>query len=145
MFDMSWGEFLLLGGVAVVVLKPKDIPEAMRTFGRGVNKLRRMAGEFQGQFNQALREANLEDVKKEFDNIRQVTSGIGNPASLVTNQIKNSILAPVGSTAAAAVPAALPDPAAEGTSVIPRSPPIEEELREDIPSAFALSPKFRRT
>jgi sec-independent protein translocase protein TatB len=76
MFDIGWTELLLIGAVAVVVLKPKDLPDAMGSVGKTVTKLRRMAGEFQGQFNQALREANLEDVKKDFDSIRQATSSV---------------------------------------------------------------------
>ena len=72
MFDIGWSELLIVGVVAVVAIGPKELPNTMRSLGRGVNKMRRMAGEFQGQFNQALKEANLEDVKKEFDVLRVI-------------------------------------------------------------------------
>jgi len=155
MFDIGWTELLLIGAVAVVVLKPKDLPDAMRSVGKTVTKLRRMAGEFQGQFNQALREANLEDVKKDFDSIRQATSSVTSglsPASIVGNQIKNAISGP---SAAATATASMIDTALTSSSpVTPR--PVEaptssaatalvQEPEADIPSAFALSPSFRRS
>ena len=55
MFDMSWGEVMLIGGVALIVIGPKDLPKALRTVGQITGKLRRMAGEFQSQFNEAIR------------------------------------------------------------------------------------------
>jgi len=155
MFDIGWSELLLIGGVAVVVLKPKDLPDAMRSVGRTVTKLRRMAGEFQGQFNQALRDANLDDVKKDFDSIRQATSAMASglsPSGLVSNQIKNAITAPassssVSSTASASMidtaltsSAPVAASASEPAAVVP--PADEQEV--EIPSAFALSSTFRR-
>ena len=62
MFDMSWGEVMLIGGVALIVIGPKDLPKALRTVGQLTGKMRRMAGEFQSQFAEAVREADLEDV-----------------------------------------------------------------------------------
>ncbi len=96
MFDISWSHILIVGTVAVIVIGPKELPTTMRSLGRGVNKLRRMAGEFQGQFNQALKEANLEDVKKELDTLRQsaaAITGITSPAGLAT---KPQTAAPTG-------------------------------------------------
>jgi len=151
MFDIGWSELLLIGGVAVVVLKPKDLPDAMRSIGRSMTKLRRMAGEFQGQFNQALREANLEDVKKDFDSIRQATSAMAgglNPAGLVGNQIKNAIIAPTTSTTATAsmIDTALTSsaPISVASAAVGEHAGAVDEPAEDIPSAFALSPVFRR-
>ena len=58
MFDMSWGEVMLIGGVALIVIGPKDLPKALRTVGQITGKMRRMAGEFQSQSNEAIREAD---------------------------------------------------------------------------------------
>jgi sec-independent protein translocase protein TatB len=94
MFDISWSHILIVGTVAVIVIGPKELPSTMRSLGRGVNKLRRMAGEFQGQFNQALKEANLEDVKKEFDVLRQsaaTLTSVSSPAGLARNALSSSI------------------------------------------------------
>lgn len=64
MFDMSWGELLVIGCVALVVIGPKDLPKVLRAVGNAVGKMRRMAGEFQSQFNEAMREADLEELRK---------------------------------------------------------------------------------
>lgn len=69
MFDIAWSEMLLIGGVALVVIGPKDLPGALRTAGQAIGKIRRMAAEFQGQFNDAMREAELTDLKKQVEDI----------------------------------------------------------------------------
>ncbi|HVL74321.1 MAG TPA: Sec-independent protein translocase protein TatB, partial [Beijerinckiaceae bacterium] len=51
MLDLSWGEVLIIGAVALIVIGPKDLPKALRTVGNMASKVRRMASEFQGQFN----------------------------------------------------------------------------------------------
>ncbi len=65
MFDIGWTELLVIAIAAIVVIGPKDLPRVMRLVGQWTGKLKRMAGEFQGQFNEALREAELEDVRKD--------------------------------------------------------------------------------
>jgi sec-independent protein translocase protein TatB len=67
MFDFSWSELLLIGIVALVAIGPKELPGALRTLGQWVAKVRRMATEFQNQFHEAMREAELADLKKEVD------------------------------------------------------------------------------
>jgi sec-independent protein translocase protein TatB len=70
MFDLAWSEIALIGVVALVVIGPKDLPEAIRGLARGVQKLRRMAGEFQSQADELVREANLEEVRSSINEIR---------------------------------------------------------------------------
>jgi sec-independent protein translocase protein TatB len=65
MFDLGWTEILLIAVVAIVVIGPKDLPRAMRTVGQWTTKVKRMAGDFQRQFNEAVREAELDDVKNQ--------------------------------------------------------------------------------
>lgn len=60
---------MLIGAVALVVIGPKDLPKAMRTVGQMVGKVRRMAGEFQSQFNDAMREAELHELKKQVEDV----------------------------------------------------------------------------
>ncbi|WP_158817571.1 Sec-independent protein translocase protein TatB [Methylocapsa sp. S129] len=70
MFDIDAGKILVVGVVALLVIGPKDLPRVLRTVGQTVGKMRRMASEFQNQFMEAIKEADLEDVKKEFTAIR---------------------------------------------------------------------------
>jgi sec-independent protein translocase protein TatB len=69
MFDIGWSEFLLIGIVALIVIGPKELPGALRSLGQWMGKLRRMASEFQGQFQEAMREAEMADLKKQVDDM----------------------------------------------------------------------------
>lgn len=64
MFDLSWGEMLVVGVVALVVLGPKELPNALRTVTNLTKQARKLAGEFQSGVNQIVREADLEDARK---------------------------------------------------------------------------------
>jgi sec-independent protein translocase protein TatB len=71
MFDISWSEFLLIGIVALIVIGPKELPTVMRTMGQWTRKVRSMAADFQNQFHEAMREAEMADLKKQVDDIAQ--------------------------------------------------------------------------
>jgi sec-independent protein translocase protein TatB len=72
MFDIGWSELVLIGIVALIAIGPKELPGALRTLGQWMGKVRRMASEFQNQFNEAMREAEMADIKKQVDTL---TSG----------------------------------------------------------------------
>ena len=82
MFDIGWTEMLVIAVVMIVVVGPKDLPRMLRTFGRTTAKLRSMAGDFQKQFNEALKEAELDDVKKSVDSLRSL-----NPTTEIKKQL----------------------------------------------------------
>ncbi len=69
MFDISWTEFLLIGVVALIVIGPKELPTVMRTLGQYTRKIRSMASDFQNQFQEAMREAEMTDLKKQVDDM----------------------------------------------------------------------------
>jgi len=64
MLDVGWSELLVIAVVLIVVVGPKDLPPMLRAFGKMTTRLRSMAGEFRAQFDDALREADLDDVRK---------------------------------------------------------------------------------
>jgi sec-independent protein translocase protein TatB len=74
MFDFDVGKLLLIGVVALIFIPPKDLPEALRQIGRLVGQARRIAGDFQNQFNEAIREAELTDLKDEFNQMKKTAS-----------------------------------------------------------------------
>ena len=76
MFDIGWPEMLVVAVVLIVVVGPKDLPGMLRNFGRTTTKLRAMAGDFRKQFDDALKEAELGDVKGIVDDVRKL-----NPAA----------------------------------------------------------------
>jgi sec-independent protein translocase protein TatB len=89
MFDFGIGytEILVIALVAIIVIGPKDLPKVLRAFGRTMQKVRGMAREFQGHLDQAMREAGVDDIKKEINNLKTM-----NPVEDVKKEI-NSISA----------------------------------------------------
>ncbi|RWB56190.1 Sec-independent protein translocase protein TatB [Mesorhizobium sp.] len=82
MFEVGWSELLVIAVVMIVVVGPKDLPNMLRTFGRTAAKLRAMAADFQKQFNDALKEAELDDVKSSVDSLRSL-----NPMTEIRKQL----------------------------------------------------------
>jgi len=70
MFDFGSGELMVIGVVALVAIGPKELPGLLRTVGQAVSRLRRMAGDFQNQFNEAMREADMADAQKMISDIK---------------------------------------------------------------------------
>jgi sec-independent protein translocase protein TatB len=64
MFDIGWSELLVIAVVLIVVVGPKDLPPMLRAFGKTMTRFRKVAGEFRAQFDEALREADLDDVRQ---------------------------------------------------------------------------------
>jgi sec-independent protein translocase protein TatB len=89
MFDIGWSELLVIAVVALIAIGPKELPGVLRTIGQWMGKARRMAAEFQGQFNEAMREAEMADLKKSFDEVRDATSGLtrGNLMTRLTDSL----------------------------------------------------------
>src|SRR6188474_2665067 len=71
MFDIGWGELVVIGIVALIAIGPKELPGVLRTVGQYMGKVRRMASEFQGQFQEAMREAEMADIKKSVDEMTE--------------------------------------------------------------------------
>ena len=88
MFDISWSEFLLIGIVALIVIGPKELPAVMRTLGQWTRKVRGMAAEFQNQFQEAMREAEMADLKKQVDDMAHDVTDI-DPLKGVREDIEN--------------------------------------------------------
>jgi sec-independent protein translocase protein TatB len=72
MFDVGWSEMLVIAIVLIVVVGPKDLPRMLRQFGRTTSKLRAMAGDFRRQFDEALKEAELDDVTETLSSVRKI-------------------------------------------------------------------------
>jgi sec-independent protein translocase protein TatB len=120
MFDIGWIELMVIAIVAIVVVGPKDLPRAMRFVGQWTGKMKKMAREFQGQFNEALREAELDTVKKDVEAIGKIDpmAGVRKEMAKVDGAVRDATKpAKPAATAAAAAPAASE----------PVVPPVESE------------------
>ena len=142
MFDFDTTKLLLVGVVALVVVPPKDLPRVIRQVGQAVGKVRRMAAEFRGQVMDALKEAELDDLKKELSSITDSAKAEMNaltdaakldvdfdPASDVQREMTKAMETPAGGEAASAAAAASASPAdvyARATTPAPLAPPANE-------------------
>lgn len=134
MFEIDGGKLLIIGIVALVVIGPKELPAVLRQVGQAIARLRRMAAEFQGQFMQAMREAELDDVQK--DIVGKVDVDGLNPFASVRKEIasvKSDLQAALdprigNGVAATPVDPAPPQPSAavEATATIEAAPATSE-------------------
>jgi sec-independent protein translocase protein TatB len=85
MFDIGWSELVVIGVVALIAIGPKELPGVLRMVGQWMGKARKMAAEFQGQFNEAMREAEMADLKKTFDDVRDAAK------DLTSNNVMTSL------------------------------------------------------
>ena len=70
MFDIGWGELVVIGVVALLVVGPKELPALLRTVGRYTGMLKKQAAEFRSQFDEAMRESELDQLRKDVENIK---------------------------------------------------------------------------
>ncbi len=70
MFDFAWSEMAVIAVVALVAIGPKDMPVAIRALTNTIKKARRMASEFQTHVDEMVREANLDEVRQQLNEIR---------------------------------------------------------------------------
>ena len=84
MFDIGWSELVVIGVVALIAIGPKELPGVLRMVGQWIGKARRMAAEFQGQFNEAMREAEMADIKKTFDEASAAAKDLS-PTNLIAS------------------------------------------------------------
>lgn len=93
MFDIGWTELLVIAVVLIVVVGPKDLPPMLRAFGKMTQRARKVAGEFRAQFDEALREAELDDVRQTISDAQKLNPVNSlreamNPLRQMGNEIK---------------------------------------------------------
>jgi sec-independent protein translocase protein TatB len=93
MFDIGWSELVVIAVVALIAIGPKELPGVLRMVGQWMGKARKMAAEFQGQFQEAMREAEMADLKKSFDEVREAASGFtgGNVMTSLQKDVSESL------------------------------------------------------
>ncbi|HWD11955.1 Sec-independent protein translocase protein TatB [Pseudochrobactrum sp. sp1633] len=129
MLDIGWSELLVIAVVMIVVVGPKDLPKMLRAFGKATGKLRATASEFRTHFDEAMREAELDEVKKTIDGVKQY-----DPRKTVTD-----IFEPVrsaGDDLRASLNNSSPKP--EETPAVPMDSPLDlSEMKDEEAKAAA--------
>jgi sec-independent protein translocase protein TatB len=144
MFEIGWSELLLIGIVALIAIGPKELPTVLRTLGQWMSKLRRMASEFQSQFQEAMREAEMADLKKQVDEMTSQAQSYASfdPVSEVKRELESTqqqIESAMVDTAGAARPS--PPVAAEpSTSPAGAEPAVAPGTDVAAPASAAPEP-----
>ncbi len=129
MFDVGWSEILVIAVVLIVVVGPKDLPKMLRAFGKATTKFRATAGEFRKQFDEALKEAELDDVRglindaKSLDPRNDIRK-VFDPVRTIGEEIRSTLK---DATDTAKTNVAIPDPSAPG------APQIQPTMMEPLP------------
>ena len=128
MFDIGWSEIAVIAVVALIAIGPKELPGVLRMVGQWMGKARKMAAEFQGQFQEAMREAEMADLKKSFDEVKEAASGFtsGNLMSSLEKDVSKALDIDV-----------LDKPVASATDTPAVEPPVTPTIPEmPIPETF---------
>jgi len=147
MFGIGWSEFVVIGVVALIAIGPKELPGVLRMVGQTVGKIRRMANEFQGQFQEAMREAEMAEVRKEFDDISASATSVTNfdPLAEASKEMESAFAdkpadvapaerAPVAETPLPEIPLPEPLPPVTNADFAPPAPePVKENARDLLP------------
>jgi len=127
MFELDWGKLVIIGIVALIAIGPKELPTVLRTLGQWVGKIRRMASEFQGQFQEALREAEMADLKKQAEDLHSAVSDVTkfDPLADVDKSPEADLSAPAPASAEAVGEPVAPADQMAALPPIDVPPPVE--------------------
>ena len=141
MFDIGWSELLILAVVAILIVGPRDLPRMMGAVGKYAGKLRRTANEFKAQFDDAIRESELDDLRKELEEVREANP-INDIKKSVTDINFGKLDSDTGAKANTAKPAnevaGMPPDAGEVSSPPPIEPPVAHGESSDATSAESV-------
>lgn len=150
MFDIGWSELVLIGVVALVAIGPKELPGVLRMVGQWMGKARKMAAEFQGQFQEAMREAEMADLKKSFDEVKEAASGFtgGGLMTSLQKDVSDALrVDPLDKPAeTAATTAAIEPPASPTTPEAPTPETfVEAEAHAAVNEPLAITREVEQT
>lgn len=144
MFDFAWSEIALILLVALVVIGPKELPNAVRGLAEFIRKARRMAGEFQVHVDEMMRETKLDEVKKQIDEVR---TGIYDMKRDVERQIdengiRDAFKDPFVDTTPSSGTTTTPASATPTPEPAPAPPPVAASVPPPPPAAPKGPPAF---
>ncbi|MDK1376619.1 MULTISPECIES: Sec-independent protein translocase protein TatB [unclassified Sinorhizobium] len=143
MFDIGWTELVVIAIVLIVVVGPKDLPPMLRAFGRMTSKMRGMAADFRHQFDEALREADLDEVRKTISDAQSLNPTAAlrdamNPLRQLGNEIKSDL-----QKATTPDKPAPPEPVQPAVEPVKAEAPVETAAKlAEVPAASANEPKM---
>ena len=132
MFGIGWSEFVVIGVVALIAIGPKELPGVLRMVGQSLGKIRRMANEFQGQFQEAMREAEMADVKKEIEDLSTSAADIAKIDPIADANASREIDRVVSESAVEPAPPVEIAPPAEATPLPEPPSPVAQSAQNAV-------------
>ena len=131
---LSLEHIVILGIIALVVVGPKDLPLLLRKLGQWTARLRGMAQEFRTGFDELARQAELDELKREVEALRNTTN---------LSSIRNEITKPLGTMETYAGISPPPPPPSAPESAAPAdnngAASVEDEQPAETPAPAARS------
>ncbi len=136
MLDLGWSEILIIGAVALVVIGPKELPNALKTFAYWMKQARKMAREFHSGVDEMIRQAELDDARKAVEDARQnigkqIENSVDPTGDVKSALSDNPMRPPTPAVPASPAPAAIAVSAATtpapASPVVPAEPPAAEK------------------
>ncbi len=158
MLDVGWTELVVIAIVLIIVVGPKDLPPMLRTFGKMMTKMRGMANDFRQQFDEALKEADLDDVRKTLSDAQKLNPAntireAMNPLRQMGNDIKADLQKATAADTTPKAPDAVPPATVSAEAAVPSDQPktdpvaaaaIASAAKQMDRAAQAEKPKAKR-
>jgi sec-independent protein translocase protein TatB len=140
MFDITSSKLFLLAIVALLVIGPKDFPVLLRTIGKYMGIIRGHAREFRAQFDEAMRESELTQLKQDMEKMARETeaslNATGQSVERTLDEARRGVESTVdGSVTPPLAPASGPPPAVDQPAPADPSPRTAEAPAEPPPAA----------
>jgi sec-independent protein translocase protein TatB len=130
MFDIGWSEMAVIAVVALLVLGPKELPNALKTVSQWMRTARKLAREFQSGVDQIVRESELDEARKTVQQATRLNLGKEIEKTVdPTGETKRALNADSGKILAASPPAAAP------ASVVNTPTPVSNQLAAPEPAS----------
>ena len=127
---IGFTELMVLAVAALIIVGPKDLPMMMRRLGQFVGKGRAMAREFQAAFDDIARQSELEDLRKEIEDLKR-TNSLKQATDDLSSYEKDVNSAVMAQTAATKPAATAETPETESTPDAPSEAKPEAEPKGD--------------
>jgi sec-independent protein translocase protein TatB len=135
MFDIGWSEMLIIGVVALVVIGPKELPGALKTFAFWMKQARKLAREFQSGVDDMIRTAELDEAKKAVEDVRRNLNKEIETAVDPTGEMKQALSDQEIKAPTPSIPLSPPPPASNGSAEPQAAPAAESTPAPEAPPA----------
>ena len=86
MLSFGWGEILLLVGVIIVVVGPKDLPKLIKQFSSFSKSIKKLSREFKTSLNDIADHDDFKEVKTSINEVNKIKDDLN-----IKDQFKDEI------------------------------------------------------